>query len=80
MAETITCTHCLKGRPTVADSRCVDNIVRRRRKCPSCGFRTTTYEIPSEVFDTTALGRLGRKARDFTPDTPTTEGEKTNEA
>lgn len=52
----IKCPHCEDGMlKSVVDTRptIVHHIesVRRRRVCPSCGGRATTYEIPAEVFD-----------------------------
>ena len=38
------CPHCDYPDSKVADSRDVDDTVRRRRECLSCGFRFTTYE------------------------------------
>jgi transcriptional repressor NrdR len=38
------CPHCNHEDSKVTDSRDVDDTVRRRRQCLSCGFRFTTYE------------------------------------
>lgn len=38
------CPHCNHDDSKVADSRDVDDTVRRRRQCLACGFRFTTYE------------------------------------
>jgi transcriptional repressor NrdR len=38
------CPHCNYEDSKVTDSRDVDDTVRRRRQCLSCGFRFTTYE------------------------------------
>jgi len=38
------CPHCDYPDSKVADSRDIDDAVRRRRECLSCGFRFTTYE------------------------------------
>lgn len=35
----------------VVDCRSFDNGFRRRRKCKSCGYRFTTYETASSLFD-----------------------------
>lgn len=37
----------------VIDSREVDgSIIRRRRECPKCKNRWTTYEVPADAFKT----------------------------
>ena len=38
------CPHCGFENSRVIDSRDVNKSVRRRRQCPSCGSRFTTYE------------------------------------
>ncbi|MEE8470271.1 MAG: transcriptional regulator NrdR [Dehalococcoidia bacterium] len=38
------CPHCGHDDSKVADSRSVDETIRRRRQCLDCGFRFTTYE------------------------------------
>ncbi|UCC60049.1 MAG: transcriptional repressor NrdR [Dehalococcoidia bacterium] len=38
------CPHCNHEDSKVTDSRDVEDTVRRRRQCLSCGFRFTTYE------------------------------------
>ena len=40
------CPYCAHGESDVIDSRKLDdgNSIRRRRRCPSCGKRFTTYE------------------------------------
>jgi transcriptional repressor NrdR len=43
-APAMKCPHCDYPDSKVADSRDVDDTVRRRRECLSCGFRFTTYE------------------------------------
>lgn len=41
------CPSCHKGETEVIDSReTEDGEIRRRRECPRCGFRFTTYEAP----------------------------------
>jgi len=38
------CPYCQKGDSHVVDTREVGNTIRRRRECPTCGQRFTTYE------------------------------------
>ena len=38
------CPYCTSGDSRVTDSRVVENGIRRRRECLSCGLRFTTYE------------------------------------
>ena len=46
----IMCETC-KVRLRAIDSREVNGSVRRRRICPKCGNRITTYEIRADYFD-----------------------------
>ncbi len=41
----LTCPECGSGMMGVLDSRVHAGSVRRRRKCMSCNFRITTYEV-----------------------------------
>jgi len=45
------CPFCSYGDSRVVDSRAIDNgtSIRRRRECPSCGRRFTTYEKYEET-------------------------------
>ena len=45
------CPFCSYGDSRVVDSRSIDNgtSIRRRRECPSCGSRFTTYEKYEET-------------------------------
>ncbi len=45
------CPYCQHRDSRVLDSRTSDDdaVVRRRRECPECGRRFTTYERPTEV-------------------------------
>lgn len=38
------CPHCSKANLRVIDTRAVNDGIRRRRKCQTCGRRFTTYE------------------------------------
>lgn len=44
------CPRCHSHRGQVTDSRedDVNHTIRRRRRCPSCGHRWTTYEVTAE--------------------------------
>lgn len=44
----IICGKC-GGTSSVTDSRPVHSTVRRRRKCESCGFKWTTFEMGSDL-------------------------------
>lgn len=39
------CPKCKNGRTSVIDSRDSGTTIRRRRKCPKCEHRYTTYEV-----------------------------------
>ncbi|MBC7233865.1 MAG: transcriptional repressor NrdR [Chloroflexi bacterium] len=43
------CPYCQEGDSRVIDTREVGNTIRRRRECPRCGQRFTTYERLSPV-------------------------------
>jgi len=43
------CPYCQEGDSRVIDTRGVGNAIRRRRECPQCGQRFTTYERPAPV-------------------------------
>jgi len=47
----VKCPFCQHGDSRVLDSRTSDDdpVVRRRRECPECARRFTTYERPTEV-------------------------------
>ena len=48
------CPFCLKdfgGTANVLETRFVDGVSRRRRECPFCSKRFTTYEIPKDEYD-----------------------------
>jgi DNA-directed RNA polymerase subunit RPC12/RpoP len=45
------CPHCGSKLLAVKDSRPSINSIRRRRKCLSCGERSTTFEIFSPTTD-----------------------------
>ena len=44
----MTCPRCGKD-AEVLDTRTINGSVRRRRGCPSCGYRFTTYEVSDVV-------------------------------
>lgn len=56
------CPRC-SAETTVVDSRSIDNGVRRRRACPSCRFRVTTYERVGDgaLPDDAAVLRMARR-------------------
>ena len=45
------CEVCGTSSFTIYDTRETSGIRRRRRKCLSCGHRSTTYEISKTDFD-----------------------------
>lgn len=49
------CLKCKKD-TKVIDSRNIDNCVRRRRVCNTCGYRFTTYENP-EIINISVIKR-----------------------
>ena len=46
------CPYCGRQESRVIDSRSLDEVVRRRRKCLACNARFTTYERiqPHDIF------------------------------
>lgn len=55
------CPSCQEGDTSVIDSRKDEAMgIRRRRKCPTCALRFTTYELTKEQIDgfKTALNQL----------------------
>lgn len=51
------CPFCA-SRTNVTNSRPVDGSIRRRRMCPTCGFRLSTVETPvGDLDDATAFKR-----------------------
>jgi transcriptional repressor NrdR len=56
------CLNCNNEDTKVIDSRvAADGVaIRRRRECPSCGFRFSTYE-EMEILDLTVIKRDGLK-------------------
>ncbi|MDH7490439.1 MAG: transcriptional regulator NrdR [Anaerolineae bacterium] len=43
------CPNCGEPNTQVVDTRMITNGVRRRRQCPKCGQRFTTYEYPAST-------------------------------
>ncbi|MFU8796301.1 MAG: transcriptional regulator NrdR [Dehalococcoidia bacterium] len=60
------CPYCGGQEARVIDSRGLDEVVRRRRKCLTCGFRFTTYERiqPHDIFVVKKDGRREEFRRD----------------
>ncbi len=60
-AKTMKCPVCYKGDSRVLDSRPVEDgtSIKRRRECPFCGKRFTTYE----VIDTVPIAVVKRDGR-----------------
>ena len=60
------CPYCGGQEARVIDSRGLDEVVRRRRKCLTCGSRFTTYERiqPNEIFVIKKDGRREEFSRD----------------
>ncbi len=56
------CLNCANEDTKVIDSRVAGDgvAIRRRRECPSCGFRFSTYE-EMEILDLSVLKRDGSK-------------------
>ena len=56
------CLNCNNEDTKVIDSRVASDgvAIRRRRECPSCGFRFSTYE-EMEILDQTVIKRDGAK-------------------
>lgn len=58
----VPCPEC-DGPSGVTDSRkSGEGVVRRRRRCATCGHRWTTYEVPSDWFRQEASARGARIA------------------
>ena len=53
------CPYCQEGDSHVIDTRTVGDSIRRRRECPRCGQRFTTYErlAPVSLFVVKRDGR-----------------------
>jgi transcriptional repressor NrdR len=62
----VDCPNCGRQELRVIDSRGVDEVVRRRRKCLACGARFTTYERiqPHDIFVIKKDGRREEFSRD----------------
>jgi transcriptional repressor NrdR len=62
----VNCPYCGGQESRVIDSRGLDKVVRRRRKCFSCGARFTTYERiqPHDIFVIKKDGRREEFNRD----------------
>ena len=60
------CPYCGGQESRVIDSRSLDDVVRRRRKCLACSARFTTYERvqPHDIFITKKDGRREEFNRD----------------
>lgn len=57
------CPHCGSADTAVKDSRVADEgaAIRRRRECPACGGRFTTFER-AQLRDVVVVKRSGRRA------------------
>ena len=45
------CPECIESPDMrVIATRDVDGLIKRRRECPDCYFRMTTYEVPEERY------------------------------
>jgi transcriptional repressor NrdR len=62
----VNCPYCGGQESTVIDSRGLDEVVRRRRKCLACNARFTTYERiqPHDIFIIKKDGRREEFSRD----------------
>jgi transcriptional repressor NrdR len=62
----VNCPYCGRQESRVIDSRGLDEVVRRRRQCLSCGARFTTYERiqPHDIFVVKKDGRREEFNRD----------------
>jgi len=62
----VNCPYCGGQESRVIDSRGLDKVVRRRRKCLACGTRFTTYERiqPHDIFVIKKDGRREEFSRD----------------
>ncbi|MGB6874073.1 MAG: transcriptional regulator NrdR [Dehalococcoidia bacterium] len=60
------CPYCGRQESRVIDSRSLDEVVRRRRKCLACNARFTTYERiqPHDIFVIKKDGRREEFSRD----------------
>ena len=58
MTIAMSCPACGKGGALTIDSRGTPTTVRRRRKCPHCQHRWTTYEMEAEPY--MELSRLNK--------------------
>ena len=47
----MSCPACGKGGALTIDSRGGPTTVRRRRECPCCKHRWTTYELAAEAYE-----------------------------
>ena len=45
------CPSCGNPKTGTIDTRESDGMKKRRRSCPSCGFRFSTYEIDSKQYE-----------------------------
>ena len=61
------CPYCGRQESRVIDSRSLDEVVRRRRKCLACSARFTTYERiqPHDIFVIKKDGRREEFSRDM---------------
>ncbi len=55
-------THCCGKPSTVLDSRLTATTRRRRRECPKCGNRWTTFEVP-DIQTTLARAKIAQAAQ-----------------
>ena len=46
----MTCPNC-NGETIVTKSRCHDDYTERRKKCVRCGYRFSTIEIDSDMYE-----------------------------
>jgi len=62
----VNCPYCGSQESRVIDSRSLDEVVRRRRKCLACNARFTTYERiqPHDIFVIKKDGRREEFSRD----------------
>ena len=56
------CPSCVQGAAETKDSRSERQgdiwVVRRRKRCKSCGHRWNTYEVHGDLFDAADLPEL----------------------
>jgi transcriptional repressor NrdR len=64
--KSVNCPYCGGQESRVIDSRSLDEVVRRRRKCLACNARFTTYERtqPHDIFVIKKDGRREEFSRD----------------